>query len=194
MHTPTESHWAVIKHILRYLKGTYSFGLHLTCDSSLSIHGFTDANWAISIDNRKSTGGYIVFLGNTPILWKSSKQRTIASSFTEAEYKALVDGTVEVLWLRYRLSDLCFPPSSATIIWCDNLGATYLSVNLIFHAHTKHVEADYHFIHDRVAKKEIQIRFIPSRDQLVDVLTKPLASSVFASLRSKLHVDNPPSA
>jgi len=194
MHTPTESHWAAIKRILRYWKGTSSFGLHLTCDSSLSIHGFTDANWAISIDNRKSTGGYIVFLGNTLISWKSSKQRTIARSFTEAEYKALVDGTVEVLWLRYLLSDLCFPPSSATIIWCHNLGATYLSVNPIFHAHTKHVEADHHFIHDRVAKKEIHIRFIPSRDQLVDVLTKPLASSVFVSLRSKLHVDNPPSA
>jgi hypothetical protein len=84
MHTPTESHWAVIKHILRYLKGTYSFGLHLTCDSSLSIHGFTDADWAISIDNRKSTGGYIVFLGNTPILWKSSKQRTIAHSLKQS--------------------------------------------------------------------------------------------------------------
>jgi hypothetical protein len=74
------------------------------------------------------------------------------------------------------------------------LGATYLSVNPIIHARTKHVKVDYHFVRDRVAKKEIQIRFIPSKDQLVDVLTKPLASSVFASLRSKLHVDNPPSA
>jgi histone deacetylase 1/2 len=74
------------------------------------------------------------------------------------------------------------------------LGATYLSVNPIIHARTKHVEVDYHFVRDRVAKKEIQIRFIPSKDQLVDVLTKPLASSVFSSLRSKLHVDNPPSA
>jgi histone deacetylase 1/2 len=74
------------------------------------------------------------------------------------------------------------------------LGATYLSVNPIIHARTKHVEVDYHFVRDRVAKKEIQIRFIPSKDQLVDVLTKPLASSDFSSLRSKLHVDNPPSA
>jgi histone deacetylase 1/2 len=74
------------------------------------------------------------------------------------------------------------------------LDATYLSVNPIFHARTKHVEVDYHFVRDRVTKKEIHIRFIPSKDQLADVLTKPLASSAFTSLRSKLHVDNPPSA
>ena len=194
MHAPTEGHWAVVKRILRYLKGTSSFGLHLTRDTTLSLHGFTDADWAGSIDDRKSTGGYMVFLGSTPISWKSGKQRTVARSSTEAEYKALADGTAEVLWLRYLLSDLCLSPSSATTIWCDNLGATYLSANPIFYARTKHVEVDYHFVRDRVTKKEIQIRFIPSKDQLADILTKPLASSTFISLRSKLHVDNPPSA
>jgi histone deacetylase 1/2 len=149
MHAPTTGHWAAVKHILRYLKGTSSFGLHLTRDSALSLHGFTDADWAGSIDDRKSTGGYIVFLGTTPISWKSGKQRTVAQSSTEAEYKALADGTTKVLWLCYLLSNLCFSPSSATTIWCDNLGATYLSVNLIFHARTKHVEVDYHFVRDR---------------------------------------------
>jgi len=74
------------------------------------------------------------------------------------------------------------------------LGATYLSANPIFHARTKHVEVDYHFVRDRVAKKEIQIRFISSKDQLADVFTKPLSYSTFALLRSKFHVDNPPSA
>jgi len=73
-------------------------------------------------------------------------------------------------------------------------GATYLSTNLIFHAQTKHVEVDYHFVRDRVAKKEIQIPFISSKDQLHDVLTKPLCHSIFAFLRSKLHVENSPSA
>ena len=194
MHAPTESHWAAVKRILRYVKGTSSFGLHLTRGSSLSLHGFTDADWTGSIDDRKSTGGYIVFYGTTPISWKSGKQRTIARSSTEAEYKTLTDGTSEVLWLRYLLTDLCFSPSSATTIQCDNLGATYLSVNPVFHARTKHVEVDYHFVRDRVAKKEIQIRFIPSQDQLADVLTKPLPHSAFASLRSKLHVVSPPSA
>ena len=74
MHFPTESHWAaemkrftIIKRILRYLKGTSSFGLHLTRGSSLSLHSFTDVDWVGSIDDRKSTGSYIVFLGSTPI-------------------------------------------------------------------------------------------------------------------------------
>jgi histone deacetylase 1/2 len=155
MHAPTESHWVVVKRILRYVKGTSSFGLHLTHGSSLSLHGsslslhgFTDADWAGSIDDQKSTGGYIVFYGTTPISWKSGKQRTVARSSTEAEYKALVDGTTEVLWLRYLLTNLCFSPSSATTIWCDNLGAIYLSINPVFHARTKYVEVDYHFVRD----------------------------------------------
>jgi histone deacetylase 1/2 len=91
MHAPTDSHWAAVKRILRYLKGTASYGFHITRGSSFALHGFTDADWASSIDDRKSTGGYLVFFGQTPISWKSGKQRTVARSSTEAEYKALAD-------------------------------------------------------------------------------------------------------
>ena len=63
----------------------------------LALHGFTDANWAGSIDYRKSTGGYLIFFDQTPISWKSSKQCTVTRSSTEAEYKALADGTIEVI-------------------------------------------------------------------------------------------------
>jgi histone deacetylase 1/2 len=95
-------------------------------------------------------------------LWKSGKQYTIARSSTEAKYKGLADDTVEVIWLQYLLTELQIPSVSAPTIWYDNLSATYLSVNHIFHARTKHVEVDYHFVRDRVAKKEIHIRFISS--------------------------------
>ena len=110
--------------------------------------------------------------------------------------KALAYGTAEVLRLCYLLSDLYFSPSSVTTIWCHSLGATYLSANPVFHARTKHVEVDYHFVCDRVAKKEIQIRFIPFKDQLANVLTKPLPLpyTIFTYLWSKLQVDHPPSA
>nr|XP_034926763.1 putative disease resistance protein RGA4 [Populus alba] len=92
------------------------------------------------------------------ILLTGRKQRTMARSSTEAEYKALADGTAEILWIRSLLSELHFPSSSMTTLWCDNLGATFLSLNPVFHAHTKHVEVNYHFVRDRVAKQEIQER------------------------------------
>ena len=97
MHAPTNSHWAAVKRILRYLRGMTSHGLHITRSSSFALHGFTDADWAGSVEDRKSTGGYLVFFGQTLILWKSGKQRIVARSSTEAEYKALADGTTEVI-------------------------------------------------------------------------------------------------
>jgi len=160
----------------------------------LTLHGFTDADWVGSIDDRKSIGCYLVYLGSTPISWKSGKQRTVARSSTEAEYKALADGTAKILWIRSLLAELRISTSSMTTLWCDNLGATFLSANPVFHARTKHVEVDYHFVCDRVAKREIQVRFISSKDQLADVLTKPLPPVSFAYFRSKLRVESPPSA
>jgi histone deacetylase 1/2 len=194
MHAPINSYWGAVKCILCYLRGTATYGLHITRSSSFALHGFTDADWAGSTDDRKSTGGYLVVFGQTPISWKSSKQRTVARSSTEAEYKALADDTAEVIWLQYLLRDLQILSTSAPTLWCDNLGATYLSANPIFQACIKHVEVDYHFVRDRVAKKEIQIRFIPSHDQLADVFTKPLPSAPFTAFRFKLQVDPPPSA
>jgi histone deacetylase 1/2 len=140
-----------------------------------------------------------VFFGQTPISWKSGKQRTVARSSTEAEYKALADGTAEIIRLQYLLTDLQIPSTSAPIIWCDNLGATYVSVNPVFHTRTKHVEVDYvevdyYFVRDRVAKKEIQIHFISSDDQLANVFTKPLLTSSFTAFRFKFRVDPPHSA
>jgi histone deacetylase 1/2 len=193
MHAPTDSHWVAVKCILRYLKGTTSHDFHITRGTSFAFHGFTDADWAESIDDRRSMGGYLVFFGQTPISWKSGKQRTTIPSSTEAEYKALANGIAEVIWLQYLLTDLQVPSVSAPTIWCNNLGATYLSANPIFHAHTKHVEVDYHFIRDWVTKKKIQIRFIPSRDQFADVFTKPLFAASFTVFRFKLRVDPPPS-
>jgi hypothetical protein len=114
------------------------------------------------------------------------KQHTVAHSSTEAEYKALANSTAEVIWLQYVLRDLQILSNSAPTIWCDNLGTTYLFANPIFHARTKYVEVDYHFVRDKVAKKEIQICFIPSHDQLVDVFTKPFPTALFTAFRFKL--------
>jgi histone deacetylase 1/2 len=194
MHALTKDHWSIVKRILCYLQAIITYGLHITRDSLLSLHGFTDADWADSINNHKSTSGYLVYLSSTSISWKSRKQRTVVRSSTEAKYKALADGTAEILWIHSLLSELRVPSSIVTMLWCDNLGVTFLSANPVFHARTKHVEIDYHFVRDRVTKREIQVRFISSKDQLVDVLTKPFPPVSFAYFRSKLLVESPPLA
>ena len=121
-----------MKRILRYLRGTASHGLHITRSSSFALHGFTDADWTSSLEDRIYTGGYLVFFGQTPISWKSGKQCTVARSSTEAEYKALANGMAEVIWLQYLLTDLQIPTTFAPIILCDNLGATFCPQTLYF--------------------------------------------------------------
>jgi hypothetical protein len=127
-------------------------------------------------------------LGKNLISWSCKKQATVARSSTEAEYKALVNAAVEVKWFQSLLHELGHSFSSSPVLWCDNIGATYLSTNPVFHARTKHIEIDFHFVRDMVASKSLLIRFVSTHDQLVDLLTKPLSSSQFTSLRSKLNV------
>jgi hypothetical protein len=134
-----------------------------------------------------------ISLINIPVSLKYEKQHIIAKSTAEAKYKTLVDDTTKILWLCLLLSEM-LPSTSMTTLWCNNLGATFLSVNHVFHAYYKHVELNYHFVCDQVAKKKIQVRFISSNDLLVDVLTKPLPSASFAHFRSKLRVKSLSSA
>ena len=99
MHAPTDSHQAVVKCIMHYLRGTVSYGLHITRNSFFALHGLTNVDQASSLDDHKSMGGYLVFFGHTPISQKSSKQRTTARFSIKIEYETLVDDIVEVIWL-----------------------------------------------------------------------------------------------
>ncbi|GKG11592.1 gag/pol polyprotein [Tanacetum coccineum] len=109
------------------------FGGVTTC-----LEAFSDADWAGDSDDRRSAGGFAIYLGSNLISWTARKQRTVSRSYTEAEYKTLADTVAELTWLQALLNELGIRSSSTLILWCDNLGATYLSANPIFHARTKH--------------------------------------------------------
>ena len=120
--------------------------------------------------------------------WSARKHATVSRSSTEAEYKALANATAEVMWIQTLLYELGIKAPQVARLWCDNIGATYLSANPVFHARTKHIEVDFHFVRERVAQKQLQIKFISSKDQVADIFTKPLLLPAFEACRSNLNL------
>ena len=188
MSDPGPAHWSGVKRILRYLQGTRSYGLVFTGRDDDTLLGFSDSDWAGDSVTRRSVSGYVFQLGRSTISWCSKRQQTVAKSSTEAEYVALSIATQEVIWLRRLLSDLCVDMSTPTEMMEDNRGAIDLSKNPKNHGRTKHIDVSYHFTRERIASKEIKVSYVPSTENLADVMTKPLPRVPFERFRDELGV------
>lgn len=187
MHCPTSVHWMAVKRILRYVKGSIDHGL-LFQSGDLTLSAFSDSDYAGSPDDRRSTGGYCIYLGPNLISWSSKKQNTVSRSSTESEYRQLAHTAAEISWLRQLLRDLHICLVRPPLIWCDNISSISLASNPIFHARTKHLEVDYHYVREKVVNKELDVQYITTRDQVADIFTKGLSTSQFETLKYKLMV------
>ncbi|GJU86270.1 ribonuclease H-like domain-containing protein [Tanacetum coccineum] len=134
----------------------------LYASATTSLVGYTDADWAGCPSTRMSTSGYCVFLGDNLLSWSAKRQHTISRSSAEAEYRG-VSNVAETAWIRNLLRELHSPLLTATLVYCDNVSAVYMSANPVQHQRTKHIEIDIHFVRDMVKAGHVRVLHVPSR-------------------------------
>ena len=151
---PGEAHWKAVKRILRYLKGTMDYSLCYQ-GKDLLLRGYTDADWAGDVDERKSTSGFVFLLGNSAISWSSKKQTCVASSTMESEFIAFSSTVQEGVWLKRFLDHLKVTSSKepVTIIGDSQSSITYTK-DPKFYSKTEHIDIKYHYVKDMVARGE----------------------------------------
>lgn len=116
------------------------------------------------------------------------ESKPIVSRSSTEEYKVIANAATEVMWIHKLLDELGVSHPKAGLLWFDNLGAKYLAANPVFHARTKHIEIDFHFVREQVARELLDIRFIHSGDQVADGFTKPLPERLLHKFRYNLNL------
>lgn len=180
-------HWKAAKRVLRYLKGTRLLKLQLGGTTAGNIVGFSDASFACCPDTARSVGAYCFSLGDSGVVsWSARKQKTVAQSTCDAEYIAVSEAAREAVWLRMLLEEIGLAPTRPTPLMCNNYAALILSEDPSFHARAKHINTKWHYIRECTENELLLVHYVPSCDNVADILTKPLAPSLFLRLRSYL--------
>ncbi|KAI3507425.1 hypothetical protein L1887_22411 [Cichorium endivia] len=187
---PRTDHMNAVLRVLRYLKSTLGQGIFIPKTGGLNLVAYCDADWLGCPYTRRSRTGYLLLLGGAPVSWKTKKQSVVSRSSAEAEYRAMATTVSEVLWMRWLLKDLTVNLEDATPLYCDNQAARHIANNPVFHERTKHVEMDCFFVRERVESHEILPLHVTSKQQIADLLTKPLGAQPLRDLLGKLGVRN----
>jgi hypothetical protein len=183
---PRHEHWIDAKNILRYLRGTITYGLRYASNNEVQLHGFIDSNSAGSAYERKSTSSMCFSLGSAMISRASRKQNFVSLSAIEVEYIAACDACTKAVWLCKLVSELFDHVLDSTVIYCDNQSYVKLSENSMFHDRSKHIEIKYYFLRDKVQRGEVVLQYISTDEKTTDILSKPLSKINFTCIRDEL--------
>lgn len=146
MHQPRQPHLDAAHRVLCYLKSTPGQGILMSSNSTLNVKAYCDSDWASCPTTRRSITGYITFLGESPISWKS----TVSRSYVEVEYRSMATITCELIWIKALLHVLRIYHCHPMELYCDNKAAVHIATNPIFHERTKHIEIDCHLIREKI--------------------------------------------
>ena len=174
LNSPCQEHMDAVIWILRYIKRAPRKGLVYENKGHTQIVGYSDADWAGSPIDRRSTSGYCVLVGGNLISWKSKKQNVVARSSAEAEYRVMAMTTCELIWLKKLLKELQIEEARSMTLIFDNQVAFHIASNPIFHESTKHIEIDCHFVREKIESGDIVTSFFNFNDKLTNVFTKSL--------------------
>ena len=163
MNNPTEKHMTAVTRILRYLKMTPGKGLFFQRTTKKEIEIFSDADWAGSVTDRRSTSGYCSFVWGNLVTWRSKKQSVVARSSAEAEFRAMAQGICEGIWLNRLLEELWVSLKHPIVLYCDNQAAISIAKNPVHHDRTKHMEIDRHFIKEKIEEGFFKVIFVGLR-------------------------------
>ncbi|KAH7372564.1 hypothetical protein KP509_17G010200 [Ceratopteris richardii] len=128
-------------------------------------------------------------IGSKPITWSSKKQPTVALSSMEAEYRGLAFATCEAMWIKKLLDDLGVQVGTISI-YGDNMSSIYLASNPMFHARSKHIEVHYHYVREKVLSKDVEIKFIRTKEQVADIFTKFLDASKLKGFKDVINLED----
>ncbi|HEV7736915.1 MAG TPA: reverse transcriptase domain-containing protein [Chlamydiales bacterium] len=185
-HHYDETHWAAVKRVFRYLKGTKDQGvIFIREDKPLRLQVYADADFANSKDV-KSISGYVCLLGGTPVAWSSKKQGLVVLSTTEAEYIALTHAAKELIWIRRLLRELNISILKPLNLYCDNLSVISLAQDNTYNPRTKHINIAYHFTRQVLRDETATLTHVPSKQNPTDIFTKSLDRSQTIELKKKL--------
>ncbi|CAM9463753.1 unnamed protein product, partial [Heterosigma akashiwo] len=176
-NNPEPKHFEAAQRAFRYLKGTQSERLRLGGD--LVLRAYSDADFCQDRIDGKSVTGYVIMLGDSPIVWASKLQTAVTTSTVEAEYLALRAGLKDIMWLRHLLVDLSCPQVEPTPVIEDNSACIEWARDMVVSRKTRHFHVSYHLAKEQVELGTIQMHYAKTSDQLADIFTKALNAEVF---------------
>jgi hypothetical protein len=178
-----------VKRIFKYIKGTKELGITFRKSKDSGgpvLVGYVDADFAGDEATSLSTTGWVFKMSGGPVSWHSKLQKDVALSTAEAEYIAACSAVQEAVYLRQILECTGFPQQGPTILYEDNVACIAMSKNPVIGKLTRHIRRKYHFVRQKAQLGEIELVHIDTKEQIADILTKPLNREIFERLRPGL--------